>query len=43
MRTEREVKEMISAKKHEEPEKVKCYGEGLHDGWINALRWFVGD
>lgn len=41
MRSEEEIREMKATKRHEEPETVKGYFEGLENGWIQALNWML--
>ena len=43
MKTEDEIKDMKAAKGHEIPCLIKGYNHGHRDGYIEALKWMLGE
>ena len=43
MKTQEQVEDMKAAKGHEFPNKIKGYDFGYKDGYIAALKWYLGE
>lgn len=43
MKTEEEIRDLKAAKGHEFPNKIEGYDCGHKDGFIEALKWILGD